>query len=55
MIPMSTFADLHLHTTYSDGTLSPLELLTKAKEVGLNTISITDHDTIGALDEAMEI
>jgi len=52
---MSTFADLHLHTTYSDGTLSPLELLTKAKEVGLNTISITDHDTIGALDEAMEI
>ncbi|MBM4167202.1 MAG: PHP domain-containing protein [Ignavibacteria bacterium] len=49
------FADLHLHTTYSDGTLSPFELLTKAKEIGLNTISITDHDTVGALDEAIAI
>lgn len=48
-------ADLHMHTTYSDGTLSPYELISKAKSVGLNVISITDHDSTGALDEAIEI
>jgi len=46
---MSTFkADLHCHTTFSDGSLTPRELLLKAKESGLNGLSITDHDTIGA-------
>lgn len=43
---MQKFADLHTHTTYSDGNLSPKELLTKAKEKGLHAISITDHDTV---------
>ena len=41
---MST-VDLHLHTTCSDGNLSPLELINKAVSVGLNVISITDHDS----------
>lgn len=48
-------ADLHTHTTYSDGALSPYDLVKKAKSVGLNIISITDHDTVGGLDEAIEI
>ena len=48
-------ADLHTHTTYSDGALSPYDLIKKAKSVGLTTISITDHDTINGLDEAIEI
>lgn len=41
-------ADLHCHTTCSDGTLTPRSLLLHAKEIGLSGISITDHDTIEA-------
>ena len=47
-------ADLHLHTTHSDGALTPYELVKKANEAGLAAIAITDHDNVGALDEAME-
>ncbi len=47
-------ADLHTHTTYSDGTLSPEELIKKAHNVGLSAIAITDHDNVGAIDEATE-
>ena len=37
--------DLHCHTTSSDGTDSPKELVRKAKELGLRAVAITDHDT----------
>lgn len=40
------FADLHLHTNLSDGSLSPLEVVKLAKRRGLGCISITDHDTL---------
>lgn len=46
--------DLHLHTYYSDGTLSPENLVKLAKERGVNTIAITDHDGMGGLEEGME-
>jgi len=43
-------ADLHLHTTYSDGRAAPADVLRKAIEIGLRVIAITDHDRIdGAL------
>jgi predicted metal-dependent phosphoesterase TrpH len=46
-------ADLHLHTTYSDGSLSPDQLVAKASELKLAAISITDHDTLrGAVKAA---
>lgn len=46
---MDTFrADLHCHSTASDGTDSPLELVHLAKKLGLNGLSITDHDTTSA-------
>lgn len=48
-------ADIHCHSTYSDGTLSPEELLLKAKEIQLSGFSITDHDTIDAHDSAIEL
>jgi hypothetical protein len=48
-------ADLHLHTIYSDGNLTPNELITKSKAVGLSAIAITDHDTFDACFEANEI
>lgn len=47
-------ADLHNHTTASDGTLSPSEQVRWAKEQGLAAVGITDHDTIAAWSEAME-
>jgi len=41
-------ADLHMHSTASDGTNSPTELVDLAKKIGLQGISITDHDTAAA-------
>lgn len=49
-------ADLHLHTIYSyDGTASPAAVLSRAKQVGLDVIAITDHDEIAGALKAMEI
>jgi 3',5'-nucleoside bisphosphate phosphatase len=45
-------ADLHCHTLYSDGILSPEEIISKAKEIGLSGLSITDHDSIEAYETA---
>jgi predicted metal-dependent phosphoesterase TrpH len=42
-------ADLHIHTTASDGRLSPDEVALKAIEVGLSHIAITDHDTVDGI------
>jgi hypothetical protein len=52
--PSANRADLHTHTTHSDGALSPHDLILRAHTVGLTVLSITDHDNVGALDEAME-
>ncbi|MDQ7096075.1 PHP domain-containing protein [Desulfosporosinus sp. PR] len=46
--------DLHCHTTASDGTLSPTELVCSAAALGLKGIGITDHDTIQGWQEAEE-
>lgn len=40
--------DLHTHTTASDGGLSPADLIARAKARGVELLSITDHDTVGA-------
>ncbi|MEM8500892.1 MAG: PHP domain-containing protein [Pseudomonadota bacterium] len=43
--------DLHLHTTASDGSLSPIALLDRAQQSGIDVMAITDHDTVdGVLD-----
>ena len=47
-------ADLHLHTNYSDGVLSPSKLIDLAKKKDLSVISITDHDNVNGIDEAIE-
>jgi predicted metal-dependent phosphoesterase TrpH len=46
------FVDLHCHSTASDGSLSPEEVVGLAKRNGLSGIALTDHDTIGGLDRA---
>jgi predicted metal-dependent phosphoesterase TrpH len=40
------FADLHLHTCFSDGTYSPEELALEARRHGLSAVALTDHDTV---------
>lgn len=46
-------ADLHCHTTFSDGTDTPEELIQQAIDKGLSGLSITDHDTIAAYAPAL--
>lgn len=48
-------ADLHCHTTCSDGSLSPEEIVALAADLGLQGLSITDHDTIAAYSQAKPI
>lgn len=48
-------ADLHIHTNYSDGSLTPRELLELAVKNKYNVISITDHDTTAGLEEALKM
>lgn len=45
-------ADLHIHTHFSDGTMSPEEVVAASRAAGLSAISIADHDTIGAFAPA---
>ena len=45
--------DLHVHSTRSDGTLTPSELVYHAKELGISAFALTDHDTTEGLDEAV--
>ncbi len=46
------FADLHLHTMFSDGTFTPEELVLRAQNVGLACIALTDHDSVEGCDRA---
>ncbi len=46
--------DLHVHSTVSDGTLTPRALVQLAKEKGLRAIALTDHDNINGNKEALE-
>jgi predicted metal-dependent phosphoesterase TrpH len=48
------YVDLHVHTTASDGVLSPSELVRYGKTKGLQAIAITDHDTIEGLEEGLQ-
>jgi 3',5'-nucleoside bisphosphate phosphatase len=46
--PKAGRADLHLHTTCSDGTYTPAQVVDLARRCGLSAVAITDHDTLGA-------
>ncbi|MBL7996109.1 PHP domain-containing protein [bacterium] len=51
--PTISYADLHIHSYFSDGFLSPTQIVEYAAKSGLRAISLTDHDTVEGLDEAM--
>ncbi|NVK01181.1 MAG: PHP domain-containing protein [Oceanospirillaceae bacterium] len=44
--------DLHMHSSVSDGTLAPAELMQRAADAGMELVALTDHDTIAGLSEA---
>lgn len=49
---MSQFVDLHLHSTASDGTLSPESLVREVVRAGLSAMALTDHDTVAGCEAA---
>ena len=50
-----TYVDLHVHSTESDGTFTPEELVAAAKEAGLCAFALTDHDTTAGVAAADEM
>ncbi len=46
--------DLHIHTTASDGSCTPAEILKMAKNKKLGAVSITDHDTLQGVIEVLQ-
>lgn len=46
--------DFHMHTTHSDGTYSPEELIRACKEKNLSCVSVTDHDTLSSFDACQD-
>ena len=53
MIAQTNRVDLHTHSSASDGTDSPRELVAHARELGLRAIALTDHDTVDGVKEAL--
>lgn len=51
---MNTFLDLHTHSTCSDGTFTPNELIAHAAKLGLKAIALTDHDNIDGISQAYQ-
>ena len=50
---MNKTIDLHVHSTASDGTFTPMELVAEAKRCGLAAFALTDHDTVDGVSEAL--
>lgn len=55
MIKNKRYIDLHIHSNYSDGLLCPKEIFEIANKRNLAAISITDHDSVEAIDKAFEL
>jgi predicted metal-dependent phosphoesterase TrpH len=51
---VTRFVDLHAHSTASDGSRTPRDVVRAAREVGLSAIALTDHDTIDGLSDARD-
>ncbi|MBF0170351.1 MAG: PHP domain-containing protein [Nitrospinae bacterium] len=51
-MPATGYADLHLHSTCSDGSQEPSELVRLAADLGFDAIALTDHDTVAGVEDA---
>ncbi len=49
---MPWLCDLHTHSTVSDGTLTPAELVRRARRSGVKVLALTDHDDVAGIEEA---
>ncbi|MGA1254194.1 MAG: PHP domain-containing protein, partial [Burkholderiaceae bacterium] len=54
MVPHDRNVDLHMHSSASDGVLSPRDLVARGVANGLEVMALTDHDTLDGLSEAAE-
>lgn len=52
--PAGAFVDLHVHSTASDGTRAPADVVREAKRIGLGAIALTDHDTLDGVAAATD-
>ena len=52
-VPVDSLADIHIHTTFSDGEATPAMVVARSIELGLRVIAITDHDCIDGALEAL--
>ena len=50
---MNKFCDLHTHSTFSDGTLTPSEIIDEALKIGLSAVALCDHNTVAGLPELL--
>ena len=48
---MDKYIDLHIHSTYSEGTLTPRQIVEKAKKYNLKALSLTDHNTVSGVSD----
>ena len=48
---MNKYCDLHTHSTYSDGTFSPAEIIDAASKLNLSAVALCDHNNINGLNE----
>jgi hypothetical protein len=53
VMTMHDLVDLHLHSTFSDGVLTPTELVVEAASLGLRAIALADHDNVDGIPEAL--
>ncbi len=53
--PRTGRADLHIHTTYSDGTYTPAHVVELARRCGLSAVAVTDHDTLAGVAAARAV
>ena len=51
---MEQICDLHIHSAYSDGTLSPAQLIRLAEEKGISAVALCDHNTVAGLPQFLE-
>lgn len=51
---MNKYIDLHVHSTGSDGTYTPAELVLEAKKAGLSAMALTDHDSVSGINDALK-
>ncbi|MCD6531676.1 PHP domain-containing protein [bacterium] len=52
---MMKYIDLHIHSTVSDGSFTPTQIVERAARYELSAIAVTDHDAVAAIDEAMPL